>query len=214
MLYIQKKEEPASLTKYRKQPFAYFDGYPDKDDIRNQLLTEQGHLCAYCMRRINKAHMKIEHWYPEQKLSDLECLDYENMLGVCEGHIMGSKGEDDTCDTHKGKDEITIDPRNKNMIDKIQYRTATGEIYSEDDQIQNDLNHTLNLNSEKHRLKENRKDTLNAMIAQLSNKQERGTWNKKLLEKTISLYEQPDAMDKKKEYAGIVLWYLKKKLNA
>lgn len=31
MIYIQKKQEPASLTKYRKQKFA------DKDDVREQV---------------------------------------------------------------------------------------------------------------------------------------------------------------------------------
>ena len=40
MLYIQKKQEPASLIRYRKQKFAHFDGYPDKDDVRKQLLEE------------------------------------------------------------------------------------------------------------------------------------------------------------------------------
>lgn len=84
MLYIQKRQEPSSLTKYRKQKFAYYDGYPDKDDIREQLLEEQGHLCAYCMRRIDKEHMKIEHWYPEDRLTDAERLEYRNMLGACE----------------------------------------------------------------------------------------------------------------------------------
>ena len=33
---------------------------------------------------------------------------------------------------------------------------ATGEIYSEDTDIQRDLHSTLNLNSEKHQLKKNR----------------------------------------------------------
>jgi len=82
MLYIKKGHEPDSLTKYRKEKFAYYDGFKEKDDIRKYLLEEQGYLCAYCMRRIDMEHMKIEHWYPEDLLSDIECLDYKNMLGV------------------------------------------------------------------------------------------------------------------------------------
>ena len=101
MIYIKKGNEPDSLTKYRKKKFAYYDGYKDKDDIRKNLLEEQGYLCAYCMRRIDKKRMKIEHWYPEEHLTDIECLNYQNMLGVCLGHINGTKGSDDTCDTHK-----------------------------------------------------------------------------------------------------------------
>lgn len=53
MIYIQKGKEPASLTAYKKQAHAYYDGC-NKDDIRENLLREQGYLCAYCMRRIEK----------------------------------------------------------------------------------------------------------------------------------------------------------------
>ena len=62
------------------------------------------------MRRIDKKRMKIEHWYPEEHLTDIECLNYQNMLGVCLGHINGTKGSDDTCDTHKGSEFIKINP--------------------------------------------------------------------------------------------------------
>ena len=57
MLYIKKGREPESLIKYRKKKFAYYDGYDRKDDIRKNLLIEQGFLCAYCMRRIDIKNM-------------------------------------------------------------------------------------------------------------------------------------------------------------
>ena len=84
MILIQKGEAPNSLIQYRKATNAYFDGC-NKDDIRDRLLEEQGHLCADCMCRIYKDTMKIEHWYPENRLTDQECLDYSNMLGCCPG---------------------------------------------------------------------------------------------------------------------------------
>lgn len=80
MILIRKGDAPDSLIQYRKAANAYFDGC-NKDDIRDKLLKEQGHLCAYCMCRIYKDTMKIEHWYPENRLTDQECLDYSNMLG-------------------------------------------------------------------------------------------------------------------------------------
>ena len=40
MIYIQKGKEPASLTAYKKQAHAYYDGC-NKDDIRENLLREQ-----------------------------------------------------------------------------------------------------------------------------------------------------------------------------
>lgn len=156
--------------------------------------------------------MKIEHWYPEDRLADLERLDYKNMLGACEGHIPGTKGSDDTCDTHKGNEPITANPQDKVTLDKIQYRTATGEIYSEDDDIQKDLHTTLNLNSEKHQLMRNRKDTLNAVSDEMSKLQRTGIWNRRLLENMLSIYQGTDSEGKKMEYAGIVVWYLQKKL--
>ena len=213
MLYIKKGKEPESLMKYRKEKFAYYDGYPYKDDIREKLLEEQGHLCAYCMQRIDKEHMKIEHWYPEDKLTDVERLDYQNMLGVCIGHIDGTKEKDDICDTHKKNEIITVNPQDKITVNQIKYKTATGEIYSDNPEILEDLDRTLNLNCDKHLLKENRKAVLTSMIKELGKLQQKGIWSKKVLETMKSQYENTDLNGKKKEYAGIVLWYLEKKLK-
>ena len=212
MLYIKKGKEPASLTKYKKQKFAYFDGW-NKDDIRELLLEEQGYLCAYCMRRIDNKHMKIEHWYPENQLSDIERLDYQNMLGCCEGHIEGTEGKHDTCDTKKGYKLITVDPRDSRTLALVQYRSATGEIYSDNEEIQKDLNETLNLNSDKHMLKINRKQLLNQVILQLRTLQKSGNWKKSTLEKVKQKYENKDENGQKIEYAGIALWYINKRLE-
>lgn len=62
MIYIRKGTEPRSLTEYRNQPGATYEGYREKDALRDALLEEQGYICAYCMRRISKEKMKIEHW--------------------------------------------------------------------------------------------------------------------------------------------------------
>lgn len=211
MLYIKKGREPESLIKYRKKKFAYYDGYDRKDDIRKNLLIEQGFLCAYCMRRIDIKNMKIEHLYPEDRLSDIERLKYTNMLGVCQGHIEGTKGADDTCDTHKGNALITVNPLDMATLAKVQYRTSTGEIYSEDEQIQKDLNDILNLNSRKHLLSINRKAVLNAAIEEMRKMQKNGIWGRKIIEAIKAQYERTDLMGMKKEYAGIVLWYLDRK---
>lgn len=210
MIYIQKGPEPTSLTEYKKQQYAYFDGC-NKEDIREKLLQEQGDLCAYCMKRIDKDHMKIEHWYPEDRLSEKERLDYRNMLGVCEGHIDGQKGKEDTCDTQKGNQLITVDPRDIRTISEIKYKSKSGEIYSDNVEIQKDLDKTLNLNSRGHRLPQNRKDTLDAVIFELSKMYPKGNWTKEKLESFIAEYSKKDVKGQKKEYLGIVLWYLNKK---
>ena len=164
MLVIRKGREPASLTAHRKTPYATYDNC-DKTDIRKSLLAEQGCLCAYCMRRIHEDRMKIEHWYPQSKMkTEAEKLDYSNMLGVCMGHEDGMDGRFDTCDSKKGENLITIDPRKEEHVHKIAYRIRTGEIYSEDPELNRDINVSLNLNCREQYLPQNRKSTIDAVI--------------------------------------------------
>ncbi|MCI8337061.1 MAG: TIGR02646 family protein [Lachnospiraceae bacterium] len=213
MLYIQKGKEPVSLTRYKKQKHAYFDGFPEKDDIRERLLEEQGYLCAYCMRRIDIRHMKIEHWYSENKLSDAKRLDYRNMLGSCIGHIDGTDGKKaDTCDAAKKGKVIVVNPQDKSTLRTIKYRSS-GEIYSEDKVINGDINETLNLNSKEHLLILNRKQLLRQVIAELSDMQNRGIWGKRILERVKQKYMEKDGMGRKKEYAGVAIWYIDRKLK-
>lgn len=75
MIYIRKNSEPAKLLWYRHQSNARFDDMDAdvKEQLRDSLLREQGHLCAYCMREIHDAgDVKIEHFRartPENELS-------------------------------------------------------------------------------------------------------------------------------------------------
>lgn len=230
MILIKKRNAPDSLIQYRKATNAYYDGC-NKADIRDKLLEEQGHLCAYCMRRIYKDTMKIEHWYPENRLTDRECLDYENMLGCCSGHNDGDSGRNDTCDTHKGNTIIGIDPRKSEHIARIRYNSKNGKILSDNDPVsvkhcgetgityedettlQKDIDKTLNLNEHTHYLMQNRKAVLDEVKRFLSKKKKEGNWSKKDIKRMIQNYEQPDENGKKKPYAGIVVWYLKKHLK-
>ncbi len=213
MLYIEKGKEPDSLTRYKKQRHAYFDGFREKDDIRKKLLEEQGYLCAYCMRRIDIRHMKIEHWYPENELEEIERLDYRNMLASCTGHIDGTNGKKaDTCDAAKKGKVIVVNPQDKSTLRTIKYRSS-GEIYSEDKVINGDINETLNLNSKEHLLILNRKQLLRQVIAELSDMQNKGIWGKRILERVKQKYMEKDGMGRKKEYAGVAIWYIDRKLK-
>lgn len=208
MIHITKGSEPHSLTEYKKQEGAYYDGYPKKQDVREALLKEQGHLCAYCMRRIVIGDMKIEHWNPQSGIDDSLALDYRNMLGVCSGKIGGSS--ETICDTHRGNTIITVNPLQKRTVEKIKYEVHTGRIYSDDDDINKDLNQTLNLNMK--RLQENRKAALDGCKKVLTTIQGSGNWKKHNLQKMISKYNALDEEGKKQEYCGIVLWYLEKRI--
>lgn len=190
MRYIQKGNEPESLTQYRKNQNAYFDGYSKKDDVREKLLKEQGYICGYCMRRIkNCSETKIEHIVPQSclKENEREALNYKIMLGVCYGNEKKGRNKKSlTCDAHRENQDLVVNPFDMNCIDKIAYRTD-GTIYSEDDAINDNLENVLNLNYDgaDAYLKKNRREVLSACKEKLKKMQRTGNWNKTLIGKVL-----------------------------
>jgi uncharacterized protein (TIGR02646 family) len=210
MLLIKKGKEPNSLTEYKRQSNAYYDGC-NKSDIKKALLKEQGYLCAYCMKRISETDMTIEHYNTQSNISEKEALNYNNMLGVC----LGNRGEGQknfTCDAHRGNDSMKINPFLKSSIDLIGYKDD-GKIYSTDIEINKDLDKTLNLNCEQVLLIANRNRALEALKKYLSNLKSKGTWKKEFLEKIKKKYECTDKDGKLEAYSGIVLYYLNKRIH-
>lgn len=65
MKYIEKKisNEPKTLKDYRDTtPNASYDGFGDTDNLlKKALLEEQGHICAYCMKRIKLGQNSLGH---------------------------------------------------------------------------------------------------------------------------------------------------------
>ena len=169
MILIQRGKEPDSLLKYRKSfPEACYEDLPTepREDIRKQMWLEQKGLCAYCMCKLNDSRdVRIEHYAarnPESGEYDAtSTLDYKNMLGVCFGNSLqpGTKAEDRICDAHRGNKPLTVNPYNLMSIRKIHY-TTEGYIFSDDENINTDVNETLNLNSKARSLPENRKAVL------------------------------------------------------
>jgi len=89
MRVIKKNNEPQSLQEYKRieaesaveqgnaQSNARYsaltrngdsNGVGSKAAIQLSLLEEQGYICAYCMKPINQNEMKIEHWFPQEKI--------------------------------------------------------------------------------------------------------------------------------------------------
>lgn len=138
MKRVIKGKAPQSLIEHRLQPFADYDNYSEKDELRVLLLNEQGHICCYCMQRISSTKMKIEHWRSQDEYPDLQ-LDYNNLLGACEGG-QGFPRHLQHCDTRKGNIYLSINPldSNRNCEDLIKYR-GNGIIYSDDKDIDSTL---------------------------------------------------------------------------
>lgn len=238
MLLIKKGREPASLTKYRKTkgaPPPCYDSAPAevKNDIRKALLRDQGCLCAYCMREISVSDMKIEHVRPRSvdylKGNPAGTLDYRrNLLGVCDEkrYARGQDGEmlDKkyfTCDAKKDQGmepehytPLAVDPTNPKHIGSISYRTASGAIFSSIPEIDADLNGRLNLNCEKQCLPQNRREVWEKLRDHLKEEMGKGDWSAGKLEKFLKNYSSVDGEGKLPEYAGIVLWYIRKKMKS
>lgn len=138
MRTIQKQREPEELIAIRKQPGAAFDDLQgsDKPGIRENLVTEQRGLCAFCCARItdDPFAMKIAHWHPQNAPGGGEVsLDYENILGACLGGE-GRPRNEQHCDTHQGNMLLARNPANPqhNVEHFVSFDVITGEIRSSD----------------------------------------------------------------------------------
>ena len=208
MIYIRKGTEPRSLTEYRNHPGATYEGYREKDALRDALLEEQGYICAYCMRRISKEKMKIEHWKAQNAPDGTgakHALEYQNMLGVCLGN-QSSPHDMQTCDTYRGNAELFVDPRKEAHTQQIAYR-GDGTIYSEDSRIDFDLNQRLNLNCEGALLKQGRKEAIRTLQVYLEQKHVRGQWSIELLNKVKRRFESRQG-GKYQPYIGAILFWI------
>ncbi len=209
MRAVNKGAEPAELVQYRAQPGAVYDGAnftPVKSRIRETLLSEQGHLCAYCMQRISATSMKVEHWHSQSKHPD-EQLAYWNMLGCCPGNE-GKRSLQQHCDTKKRDREISFNPANETHHPRLNIHYAgDGTISSGNEQFNTEINSILNLNWT--RLRNNRKAVLKSVVQVLS--RNAGTRTRSEVQALIRRWERQDAGGSLKEYCAVAIYYLNKK---
>lgn len=219
MKHIQKDiaNEPVSLKSHRSTPGATYDNC-NKEDIRQALLKEQGHLCAYCMQRISASldnmgipMMQIEH-YDAQSQHETLRLNYKNMLGVCRGN-KGFAKHLQHCDQSRGNQTLKIDPRDAICENLVKFDN-NGEIYSDDAIVDNDLNNFLNLNV--RYLVDGRKMAIDEVIKNLNNKYKKKAgqkWSKGDLQKEIKSWQEIDSDGMYQIYCQAAIHYLQKKLQ-
>lgn len=226
MIEIKKYPEPAGLKALREKaelkglsPEKAYQKLKDplKSTVRDSLVSEQGQLCAYCMCRIPRpdvgadaAPIIIEHVVPRNPEDGRDVgqgLDYRNLLVVCHGN-RGKKGNrrfiDLTCDAHRGNIEFRkVHPCKKDTIASVTYNIE-GKIDAADEDVRFDLVDTLNLNCLSAPLIGERKEALNALIAELGEVPE----EEMLLYCRSRLAEFENESNPKTPYAGILIWYL------
>ncbi|MFK7979750.1 MAG: hypothetical protein AB8G86_07190 [Saprospiraceae bacterium] len=223
MKFIKKRKEPPTLKKYRETtPNAIYNkGFVDSNQLLKKfLLTEQGHICAYCMKRIslkrnslNKPSIEVEHYLSQKKKPDLD-LDFQNMLGVCNGYVLVAQKDVSIssakkiahCD--KSKEELLLKKLNplKNDIEKIISYDTDGAIVS----VSNDIDvlqdlEILNLND--GNLIKFRRDTIDLAKELMIKKYPAKKWTKALIQKEIDLWKAKDKNDKFRPFCQIAIWF-------
>lgn len=219
MKRIIKNPEPNSLLEHRAQKHSNFDNIPlrTKVILRQNLLSEQGYICCYCMKRIpesNPPNIKIEHFSCQAENEDLQ-LTYSNLFGSCTGNE-GQPKIKQTCDTKKGNSTLTVNLLTNLPNCEFFFKfNAEGEISSVNNnfEIDRQINEVLNLNMQT--LKEGRKQIyievqrkVEAESRKLGNKQlkikyfetEKGKWLNR-------------SDDKFKPFCMVAVYYLNKKIR-
>ncbi len=209
MILIEKGREPHSWTEHRLTEGAKYEATPA---LRDALLAEQGYICAYCMRRIpvqdkgTDETSRIEHIIPQSELSREEAMNYGNMVICCPGAVNSTAYRDSHCDRHKGENPISFTPFDRHTIETLSYK-SDDTIESTDKDYNRDINEVLNLNNPL--LKRNRKAVRDQIIKSLGKKE----WKRADIESMLNTYLSKDANGCRKEYCGVAIHYLTRKLR-
>ncbi len=225
IIELQKNNEWKNIQENDTESIRHiFDDEFPKNDIKKVLIHEQKGLCAYCMRRIHMdSHSRIEHLIPLSKDKE-KAIDYNNMLGVCDGgeRKINPQNRVLCCDAHKKEIEITISPLNSTHMKKIAYK-VNGIIYTnpKDEVIERDINEVLLLNGIRKKdgtvrdtateLLKGRRDAYTRARKMMERLNKNGKCTSATLKKLIdSMLDQEEL----EEYIGVKLYYLKKKYES
>jgi len=208
MKRIVKGAAPSDLLKYRLTKGATYADYRPKESLKKSLLIEQGYICCFCMQRISESNMEVAHWEPID-VNPSRQLDYKNHLASCGGN-RGQPLRSQHCNPRQGNIVLTINPADphRNCEDSIKYRN-NGEIYSDNEDIHNDLSNTLNLNMQP--LVKNRQNTLITVVQELNKLFPNKTWSRSEIEKRISEWSSKNTNGHYGEYCQFVIYHLRKR---
>lgn len=200
------------LVKHQKEKFATYDNLSGdaKKELRKSLVSEQRGICCYCMSPlvVDERMMKIEHFKCQEDHPDLQ-LDYANLLGACMGNSK-KKGELH-CDSHKGNLTLHFNPANRTFaIERLIVYKTDGTITSTNQQLAQDINKVLNLNSMK--LKNSRKAALGGLMLILG-KRGNGTVPDATLRRLLQRYEGSGHVGDLDPFCMVMVYYIKRRLR-
>lgn len=239
--------EPAALREYRNTtPGARYSGYVDSEifseaeravlpaysesdrervverkrhPLKKAICSEQGYICCYCMGRISPLQMTVEHFIPQNRHQDSPFSDFEHLAAELEyRNLLGScKNQNRDCSEIRGNVPLKLDPRKPEIETLIQFR-KTGLVFSEDPEIDSEINQVLELNvvnqSDKNSdfLMKNRRNVIDEARNRMIRKGKEDTWTKNVLNKEIEYWLSP-VRGKFRPYCLAAVHYLKSKLS-
>lgn len=204
---IKKGSEPSIFPKLRSE-YGNYDNIGDQKSLLKEILiSEQNYRCVYCMRKINMNTSSIEHYVPRHgDNGDIsKSLDYRNLFAVCK-ITEGRPYKKQTCDVRKGDSLLHISPLNETHISSIEYK-RNGEMYSNNNDFNDDINNTLNLNE--MTLVQSRFEAYRSLL-DIMNTKKKNNWSKKFIEQTLNKFLDND---NRQPYIGFIIYNLKKRLS-
>jgi len=208
---IRKQAEPPELRAHRRAGGDFSDPQGEtrwKERLQAALLREQGGLCCYCMRRVSRESMKVEHYLCQERHPE-RALDHDNLFAACPGGE-GSPREHQTCDTRKGNAALTIHPAG-NIEPFLRY-LSDGTIAAKNLAYQADLDVTLNLNAAA--LKRARLGVLDGLVAALGRLMPGpGAWKPARLRDELARWQARDEHGDFREFCQVVVYFLEKRLR-
>ena len=100
---------------------------PEKKEVKDSLMKEQGYICCYCECRLTGKDSHIEHFNPQSN-DHSATLDYTNMLCSCQNQLKKRKPR--RCGHSKDNwfdEDLLISPLDSNCEERFAY-TADGRI--------------------------------------------------------------------------------------
>lgn len=130
MKFIEKQEEPVEFIQWKQeqQQAGVNCKYsclqkPQKQTVHESLLQEQGFICCYCCKRINKDSSHIEHFTPQSKTDDELSISYKNLHASCGNPQYWPQ----CCGNHRQNSEIPVSPLDEDCELYFTY-TSDGKI--------------------------------------------------------------------------------------
>lgn len=170
MKQVTKQAEPKVFTDWKAkaneewQPSYNILRNPEKRELHEALLNEQGGVCCYCGRSISLTDSHIEHFRPQEAREDL-ALAYENLHASCLRET--SPGAPLHCGHAKGSEfneNLAISPLDAECEQRFIYSSQDGAVYPANKGDASAMHMATLLNLDVHFLRDRRAEALKSVF--------------------------------------------------